>query len=139
MSTTSRRTPLDLPRGVSFRRTYCALLGEDGSVLPIEERIGRRLLRTIDPNSREGRQILRSGLVRVMLGGTRGSMRELAVTQRAKAPVAADAKAGAKADTKAGAGRAATYAPSRGSEWDQVCREARQRIETMRRSLSRDH
>jgi hypothetical protein len=35
----------------------------DGSVLPIEERLGRRLLRTIAPDSQEGRQLLLGGKV----------------------------------------------------------------------------
>ena len=61
-----RRTSLDpceLPRESLYSKTYRAALLGDGSVLPIEERLGKRILRTIQPESSEGRGLLRSGRV----------------------------------------------------------------------------
>jgi hypothetical protein len=55
--------PCELPRESLFDKTYRAALMGDGSVLPIEERLGRRLLRTIEPDSNEGRRLLRDGRV----------------------------------------------------------------------------
>ena len=54
MSATIRKTPLDLPRAPQFRKSYCAVIRADGTLLPIEERLGRRLLRTLSPNTRGG-------------------------------------------------------------------------------------
>ncbi|MGH9870139.1 MAG: hypothetical protein ACREAA_18505 [Candidatus Polarisedimenticolia bacterium] len=48
--------------GVVPRRYTAVVLG-DGQVLPIEERVGRRLIRAIEPLSREGRSLLVSGQV----------------------------------------------------------------------------
>jgi hypothetical protein len=44
------------------RKYHAAVLG-DGQVMPIMETLGRRLLREIDPLSREGRALLGSGCV----------------------------------------------------------------------------
>lgn len=59
MGASIRKTALDLPRAVLLRKSYTALICDDGTILPIEEKLGRRLLRTIDPASREGRELLR--------------------------------------------------------------------------------
>jgi len=45
-----------------FRAT---VLG-DGSPGPIEERLGRKLLRVVDPSSAEGQRLLRSGSVEIL-------------------------------------------------------------------------
>jgi hypothetical protein len=55
--------PCELPRESLFAKTYRAALLGDGSVLPIEERLGRRILRTIEPESAEGRALLQEGQV----------------------------------------------------------------------------
>jgi hypothetical protein len=55
--------PCELPREALYAKSYRAALLGDGCVLPIEERLGRRLLRTIEPASSEGRRLLGSGQV----------------------------------------------------------------------------
>jgi hypothetical protein len=55
--------PCELPRESLYSKTYRAALLGDGSVLPIEERLGRRILRTIEPESAEGRRLLGAGQV----------------------------------------------------------------------------
>ena len=49
-------------RGASLRAT----LAGDGRPGPIEERIGRRLVRLVDPSSDEGLALLRSGSVELV-------------------------------------------------------------------------
>jgi hypothetical protein len=61
-----RKTPLEHPRETLFQKTYSAVIRSDGSVLPIEERLGRRLLRTLPPDSPEGRQLLRKDCVTLL-------------------------------------------------------------------------
>lgn len=56
-----RATPLSL-RGSSLRAT----LAGDGRPGPIEERIGRRLVRLVDPESDEGERLLGSGTVELI-------------------------------------------------------------------------
>jgi hypothetical protein len=46
-----------------IERTYTALLRDDGAILPITESIGRRVIRVIDPEGREGRLLLSAGKV----------------------------------------------------------------------------
>ena len=53
------QSPAEPPPGLS----YHALRLPSGELLPIEVRLGRRLLRTIDPRSEEGRRLLRQGRV----------------------------------------------------------------------------
>lgn len=43
-----------------------ATISGDGTPGPIEERLGRRLLRLVDPGSEEGERLLRSGLVELV-------------------------------------------------------------------------
>jgi hypothetical protein len=45
---------------------FKSTLGGDGRIGPIEERIGRRLIRLVDPKSEEGAGLLRSGGVELM-------------------------------------------------------------------------
>src|SRR3990172_4401909 len=47
-------------------RVFRATVLGDGSPGPIEERIGRKLLRLVDPCSAEGDRLLRSGLVELL-------------------------------------------------------------------------
>ncbi len=49
--------------GRSAAGVYRATLAGDGAPGPIEERIGRRLVRTLNPESAEGERLLRSGQV----------------------------------------------------------------------------
>ncbi|HSN69079.1 MAG TPA: hypothetical protein VLV48_07530 [Thermoanaerobaculia bacterium] len=51
-------------------RTLRAILTGTGRAGPIEERLGRRLVRLVDPESEEGRSLLDSG--RVTLSGPEG-------------------------------------------------------------------
>src|SRR6266850_5598496 len=46
-----------------IEKSYTAIVCGDGRILPITETIGRRLLREIDPEGREGRSLLTSGRV----------------------------------------------------------------------------
>lgn len=57
------RTPLELPRQTLYQKHYSAVLCGDGRILPIEERLGRRLLRTIEAPTPEGAELLRRGWV----------------------------------------------------------------------------
>ena len=54
-------SPVD-SRGHALRAT----LAGDGSLGPIEIRIGRRLVELLEPSSREGRELLRSGTVELV-------------------------------------------------------------------------
>jgi len=63
MVESTRRTPLDLARERLFQKSYSALIRNDGTVLPIEERLGKRLLRTLAADSREGQGLLKRGFV----------------------------------------------------------------------------
>ena len=65
MSGTTRVTPLDLPRESFVKKTYTAIVCRGGRVLPIEERIGKRLLRVLAPESKEGRSLLDRGIVQL--------------------------------------------------------------------------
>lgn len=58
-----RKTPLDFPRENLLPKTYSAVLLGNGSVLPVEERLGRRLLRTLSADSPEARALLARGHV----------------------------------------------------------------------------
>ena len=44
-------------------KRYSAMVLGDGGVLPIVERVGQRVIREIEPLSREGRSLLKSGRV----------------------------------------------------------------------------
>ena len=46
-----------------LRGTYRATISGVGRPGPIEERVGRRLIRVVDPDSREGATLARSGIV----------------------------------------------------------------------------
>ncbi len=58
----SRRVPDDPPPELSYR----AVTLPSGTLLPIEVRLGRRLLRTLPPDSDEGRLLLSEGLVDIV-------------------------------------------------------------------------
>jgi hypothetical protein len=55
----------DIPEELT-RRSLRATLAGDGRPGPIEVRIGRRLVRLVDPGSDEGRQLLHSGAVELV-------------------------------------------------------------------------
>jgi hypothetical protein len=58
------------PTGLE-RKRYLAIVRSDGALLPIEERLGRRRLRSLTPESLEARRLLQSGAVAfVMPDGT---------------------------------------------------------------------
>ncbi len=46
--------------------SYRAVALPNGALLPIEERLGRRLIRTLAPTSDEGRQLLEDGRVEIV-------------------------------------------------------------------------
>ena len=47
-------------------RRFCGTLAGDGRPGPIEERIGRRLVRLVDPESDEGQRLLDQGAVELV-------------------------------------------------------------------------
>lgn len=47
--------------------TYSTTVLGDGEICPISEMLGRRRVRAIDPRSREGRKLLRSGQVTIQV------------------------------------------------------------------------
>ena len=64
------------PQGrTGIRRAYRAVVCGDGRVLPIVESIGRRVIREIDPASREGRDLLTSGAVALWSDAARSARR----------------------------------------------------------------
>ncbi len=63
---TPRSTPVPPP--VLYRVTALP----SGRLLPIEVRVGRRLLRTIAVDSSEGRALLREGRVEIVTGSVAG-------------------------------------------------------------------
>ena len=107
-----------------FRKTYCAVIRSDGTVLPIEERLGRRLLRSLAPESREARDLLRRGQVTLTTsdGVAMTGMRIEEVYDRLSS------------ETNA---RLALHAHD--VEWTRSCREALATIQRWRRALTQDH
>ena len=53
----------DAITGPLLRGTFRATISGTGRPGPIEERVGRRLIRVVDPGSREGALLARSGTV----------------------------------------------------------------------------
>ena len=49
--------------------TFRAARLPSGALLSIEVRVGRRVLRTIGPDSEEGRALLRAGKVEIVVAG----------------------------------------------------------------------
>ena len=124
MVATITRAPLDLPREALVRKKYRAFVLDDGTLLPIEERVGRRLLRTVPPNSREGRALVEEGLVSFV--GSEG---------RAFAGTGFDEILERLARKAAGRLVRRDCAP----ETKKSCREALMKIDRIRRALARDH
>ena len=52
-----QRTTLDIPSS-ALHKNYVARICGDGKILPIEERIGKKLIKTINPVSRKGKKLL---------------------------------------------------------------------------------
>ena len=119
-----RRTPLDLPREALFRKSYSAVICSDGTLLPIEERLGRRLLRTLPPDCREARGLLKQGCVDLLTSDGRmlSGMTIDAVYRRLSSETSARLS-----ENEAN------------NEWRRRCRETLENIERWKRILSRDH
>ena len=69
---------MDEPRARSeTSRRFCGTVAGDGRPGPIEERIGRRLVRLLDPESDEGARLLEAGNVELVgpEGATLGRVR----------------------------------------------------------------
>lgn len=123
MSTSIRKTPLDLLREALVKKTYRAVIRDDATLLPIEERLGRRLLRTLSPDSREGRALLRRGDVTLRRAdGTAVPQRSF---ERLLERLSKEASA--------------RLASSPDPDSRRACRDALQRITRSRRALARDH
>ena len=56
----------DIPATGGLAHLLRATVSGDGSPGPIEERIGRKLVRLMDPGSEEGERLLQSGLVELV-------------------------------------------------------------------------
>ncbi|MEW5807440.1 MAG: hypothetical protein AB1756_08865 [Acidobacteriota bacterium] len=54
----NQTTTLDIPSSALYK-SYIVRLRGDGQILQIEERVGKKLLRTIDPLSKDFRELLR--------------------------------------------------------------------------------
>ena len=61
------RRPADPPPGVTYRAVQLA----SGRLLPIEARLGSRVLRFITTDSDEGRRLIEDGRVEIVRGGVR--------------------------------------------------------------------
>jgi|SRR5262245_18852793 len=119
-----RKTPLEHPREALFQKTYSAVIRSDGSVLPIEERLGRRLLRTLPPDSPEGRHLLRRNCVSLLTADGRhlGGMSIEDVYDHLRAETAM---------------RLAEK--PRDPDWRRRCKDTLVTIERWHRALSSDH
>jgi len=124
MSAPIRKTPLEHPRETLFQKSYCAVIRADGTLLPIEERLGRRLLRTLSPNTREALDLLRRNCVTLLTSDGR---------------VLAGMSVGSVYD-RLWHETSAKLAERKGdAEWRRRCREALDNIDRWRRALARDH
>ncbi len=63
------------PIGSPIEKAYTAIVCGDGRILPIVESIGRRVLREINPCSREGRELLSAGKVALWSDNARRARR----------------------------------------------------------------
>jgi hypothetical protein len=126
MASLSRKTPTprEQPAEIPFRRTYSAVIRSDGSVLPIEERLGRRLLRTLPPDSTEGRQLLRRDCVSLLTadGRSLAGLSTGEVYDRLRAMTAQ---------------RLAEN--PRDPDWRRRCKDTLLTIDRWRKALARDH
>jgi hypothetical protein len=103
---------------------YSALVTTDGTLLPIEVHLGRRLLRTIEPGSREARALLREG--QVTLTTSDGSILRGVRIQEVYARLGAAIEQRLASTTTSRAERA-------------FCRASLETLARHRRSLRRDH
>jgi len=125
MTTPRRKSAhLEPPRETVFPRTYSAMIRSDGSLLPIEERLGRRLLRTLAPDSLKGRELLRKDCVKLVTDDGRPlaglSIEDVYARLRARVTV-----------------RLAVN--PRDPDRRRHCKDTLATIERWRRALSRDH
>lgn len=119
-----RKTPLEHPRETLFRKTYSAVIRSDGSLLPIEERLGRRLLRTLPADSQEGRQLLRKDCVVLLTADGRHlaglSIEDVYERLRSETTIRLAERPG-------------------DPEWRRRCKDALVTIERWHKALARDH
>src|SRR5262245_59124139 len=124
MAPLPRKTPLEHPRETLFQKTYSAVIRSDGSVLPIEERLGRRLLRTLLPDTQEGRELLRRNCVTLLTADGRPlaglSIEDVYERLRAETAMRLAEK-------------------PRDPDWRRRCRDTLVTIERWHKALSRDH
>jgi hypothetical protein len=119
-----RKTPLDLLREVPFEKRYSAMIRADGTLFPVEERLGRRLLRTLPPDSREARELLRAG--RVDLRSSAGTLYRRLPLETVYDRLCAET-------------RDRLAERPRSSEWRSSCLSALAALRRRQRSLTRDH
>ena len=119
-----RKTPLEFPRETLHTKSYSAIIRADGKLLPIEERLGRRLLRTLSPDSHEARALLKRGCVDLLTadGRTLSGMTIDAVYDQLSSETSAQLAGNAE-----------------NAEWRLRCRESLENIGRWKRILSRDH
>ena len=119
-----RKTPLEHPREALFQKTYSAVIRADGSLLPIEERLGRRLLRTLPADSSEGRQLLRKDCVTLLTSDGRHlpglTIEDIYERLRAETATRLAERPG-------------------NAEWRRQCEDTLVSIERWHRTVARDH
>ena len=124
MAPVQHKTPLEHPRETVFRKSYSAVIRSDGSVLQIEERLGRRLLRVVSPSSREGRRLLRKDCVTLMTAEGRPlaglSIEDVYERLRSEATMRLAER-------------------PRDADWRRRCLDTLGTIERWQRTLARDH
>lgn len=118
------RIPSNPPDQPVVKKSYCAVVRSDGTLLPIEERLGRRLLRSLAPGSREARGLLRRGCV--TLTTSDGQKMTGLTIEEVYERLCSETNA-----------RLALHADD--AEWSRTCREALTTIHRWRRALSQNH
>src|SRR2546428_14196107 len=119
-----RKTPREHPREPLCQKTYFAVIRADGTILPIEERLGRRLLRTLSPNTREALDLLRRDCVTLLTSDGR---------------VLAGMSVGSVYDRLWHETRAKLAERRGDAEWRRRCREGLDNIHRWRRALPPGH
>ena len=122
---TQVRKPLSHPpEGPLFEKRYGAVICVDGTLLPIEERLGRRLLRTLQPECRQARELLQKGRVNLVAadGRTFKGMRIEDVYDRLGAEL-----------------RERLAVSPASAAWRASCRASLETLARRKRALARDH
>ena len=109
---------------IHLRRSYSTIVRSNGEMLPIEERLGKRILRSLAPESLEARRLLRDGLVALVMpdGETISGQSIDVIYERLSTAIAA---------------RLASNQQS--PEWRRSCRDTLATIKRWKRALSLDH